>query len=300
MSMLTLIIQNASYIIQQRISNLSKTADIFYNEIQPFADALVRSGHKQILNYKSKENTSKKKRTRRRNVIWFNPPFNKEVSTNLAAKFLLLIEKPFRINSKHYKYFNRNTIKVSYSCLPNMKNIISSHNKKILNDQELHAQTSEQLCNCRNGSTVCPLGGHCLAKAVIYKATVSSRTSKVSKSPSNGNNDSVEYAEYIGLASNSFKERYNNHQQSFRHEKYRNSTSLSKYIWTLKNKGIPFEINWTVVSSAHTYHPSRKKCHLCVLEKTLILTSDHNFPLNKKSEITSKCRHRDKFLLEHK
>ena len=85
------------YMIQQRISNLSKTADIFYNEIQPFADALVRAGHKQILNYKSKENTSKKKHTRRRNVIWFNPPFNK--STNLAAKFLLLI------NLKHYTHF---------------------------------------------------------------------------------------------------------------------------------------------------------------------------------------------------
>ena len=46
--------------------------------------------------------------------------------------------------------------------------------------------------------------------------------------------------EYIGLASNTFKERFKNHSKSFRQKKYSKETELSKYVWTLKHKGIDY------------------------------------------------------------
>ena len=50
-----------------------------------------------------------------------NPPFNINVATNVAKTFLTLIDKHFPKNRRLSKIFNRNTIKVSYSCLPNVK-----------------------------------------------------------------------------------------------------------------------------------------------------------------------------------
>ena len=47
------------------------------------------------------------------------PPFNIKMATNVAKTFLTLIDKHFPKNKKLSKFFNRNTIKVIYSCLPN-------------------------------------------------------------------------------------------------------------------------------------------------------------------------------------
>ena len=69
---------------------------------------------------------------RKRNIIWFNPPYSKNVKTNVAQKFLRLIDKHFPKTSKLHKIFNRNTVKVSYSCMPNVKSTISSHNNRVL------------------------------------------------------------------------------------------------------------------------------------------------------------------------
>ena len=148
----------------------------------------------------------------------------------------------------------------------------------------------------------CPLEGQCLSKSIIYKALVESEVpAQISKPSGNANNDKnpvkIQQAEYIGQASNTFKERFNNHQLSFKHEKYKLNTGLSKHIWSLKQNKISFKIKWSIITSAPTYHPSLGTCKLCISEKTCILRSDHKFPLNKKSELMNKCRHREKFLL---
>ena len=72
------------------------------------------------------------KRRRQRNIIWFNPPFSKSVKTNIARNFLQLLDKHFPPTSRLHKIFNRNTVKVSYSCMPNVKSVISRHNNHIL------------------------------------------------------------------------------------------------------------------------------------------------------------------------
>ena len=53
-------------------------------------------------------------------MIWFNPPYNKNVLTKVGNQFL--INKHFPRHHKFYNLFNKNNVKVSYSCIPNMKN----------------------------------------------------------------------------------------------------------------------------------------------------------------------------------
>ena len=70
-----------------------------------------------------------RKSKRQRNAIWFNPPYNKNVKTNIERAFISLIERSFPAGQKLRKIFNRNTIKLRYSCMPNVKQIIDGHNK---------------------------------------------------------------------------------------------------------------------------------------------------------------------------
>jgi hypothetical protein len=61
------------------------------------------------------------RRNRQRKIIWFNPPFSKSVNTNIGWEFLSLIDKHFPLQHKLHKIFNRNTVKISYSCMNNVK-----------------------------------------------------------------------------------------------------------------------------------------------------------------------------------
>ena len=76
------------------------------------------------------------------------------------------------------------TLKISYSCMPNVKNAIDAHNKT-----QLRQPTTEptKSCNCRDKPN-CPLNGQCRSKGIIYQATVSTQekypdgTNKTNKS----------------------------------------------------------------------------------------------------------------------
>ena len=80
--------------------------------------------------------------------------------------FLRILRKHFPPSSDLYKLFNSKKVKLSYSCCPSMKNIISSHNAKITREKEMVAARS---CNCRGGVVSCPLGGKCLTACLVYK-----------------------------------------------------------------------------------------------------------------------------------
>ena len=60
-------------------------------------------------------------RSRVRRIPWFNPPYSKNIKTRKGQQFLRLIDRHFPVGSKLYKLFNRSTVKVSYSCMPNMQ-----------------------------------------------------------------------------------------------------------------------------------------------------------------------------------
>ena len=117
----------------------------------------------------------------------------------------------------------------------------------------------------------------CLIKFIVYNAEVISNQDKV---------------EYIGLAANNFKERFLNHISSFRNVRFKDSTALSNYIWNLKDKKKDVSIKWSIAAKAPSHHPVSKLRHLCLTEKTLILTSSHQHLLNKRNERMGTCRHR--------
>ena len=119
------------------------------------------------------EPPAKKKRCRNRRILWFNPPYSLNVKTHIGAKFLSLLDKHFPPGHPLHHLLNRNTVKVSYKCLPNMASIISKNNSNILNGQT--PQTDK--CNYRNKNE-CPLPGKCQSSSLIYQATVETTNSK--------------------------------------------------------------------------------------------------------------------------
>ena len=199
--------------IEKRLSKLSSNKRIFDESAKFYEEKLKQSGYNTKLNYqpqKEKKNTP----NRKRQIIWFNPPFNKNVTTKIGKYFLNLIDKHFPPNHRLHKIFNRNNVKISYSCTKNVKSIINNHNMKILSNK---TNENERKCNCRKKED-CPMNGLCLEGNIVYQGTVTSN--EVGYKPSH----------YLGIAEESFKSRYNNHKKSFNNDFYKNDTELSKEI----------------------------------------------------------------------
>ena len=149
---------------------------------------------------------------RKRNIIWFNPPYNEEVWTNIGKAFFYLINKHFPAHHKLHKICNKFNVKLSYGCMPNMMSIFNNHNKKLLHP---HTKDIALPCNCRNLPD-CPLNGKCRTKSIIYKASVSTPNSPTQH--------------YFGCCETEFKTRFYNHRGKA------NATELSKTIWKYKIK----------------------------------------------------------------
>ena len=112
----------------------------------------------------------RRRKNRNRKVVWFNPPFCKLI--NIGKYFLQLLDKHFNRDNPLSRIFNRNTVKISYSCTKNMNNILSNHNR-LLN--ELIAKDRSPDVPSRNckSKEECPLGGRCNSRNVVYQACIS-------------------------------------------------------------------------------------------------------------------------------
>ena len=144
-------------IINDRLSKYSSNEEVFNESKGEYDDALKQSAYNNISLKYQPLIASKIKRKRQRNIIWFNPLFSCNVSTNVAKKFLQLLDKHFPPSNSLDRIFNRNTVEVSYCCTQNLGNIIKSHNKKLIS-------SNNQIilpCNCRKKEE-CPLEGKCL------------------------------------------------------------------------------------------------------------------------------------------
>lgn len=268
--------------INKRLSAISSNKEVFDEAAPTYQKALYESGYTYKLNYEPQQTTNEKKRKRKRKITWFNPPYDQSVETNIGKKFLKDIDESFPRGHKLRKIFNRNTIKLSYSCMPNVKQIVDAHNKKKLNNTSIQ-QSSARSCNCR-ATADCPLQGNCLAEGIVYQATVTS--------------DNNQEQTYIGLTNTTFKLRYANHTSSFNNNQYRNQTELSKYIWSLKDKNKNFSIKWKLLKKAKAYTNVSKRCNLCIMEKWYILKHPEMASLNSRTELVNTCRHASRYLLQ--
>ena len=97
--------------INKRLSDLSCNEEE-YEKAKPLNEtALNESGYKKTMPYT--KTTTANNRNRARNVRW-------------------LLKKYFPRDHKLYRIFNRNTLKLSYSCMRSMSTVIKQHNYKIL------------------------------------------------------------------------------------------------------------------------------------------------------------------------
>ena len=79
--------------------------------------------------------------------------------------------------------------------MPNVHQIITAHNKTILDKQIKASENQTKECNCRYKES-CPLQGKCLTESVVYQATVTRK-------------DNQQKETYVGLTEGPFKTRYN-------------------------------------------------------------------------------------------
>ena len=74
------------------------------------------------------------------------------------------------------------------------------------------------------------------------------------------------------------------------------STELSELIWRLKNSGTDYSVAWKVLQSSIPCKIGGSECDLCLSEKLHIIGASYPI-INKRTELISKCRHKNKFSL---
>ena len=257
------VIQQIPISIESRLSTLSFNEKIFQEASPLYQKELQNSGYRHTLTYKRPENDNnstninKIKRNRKRQIIWSNPPFNLKTKTKIGKLFLNLLDKHFPSHNKLQKIFNRTTVKISYSCIPNMNSYIYMHNHKVLNDKP--NETGINNCNRRN-KDICPLPNSCQTKCIVYQTNI--------------NCDIAGYKQKCDLGSceTTFKDRFGNHKKSFNNVKHRNDTELSKEFWEIRNcSGTP-KITWKIIRICRPYYLNSERCFLCLNEKYEIAT----------------------------
>ena len=250
------IINQLPKVINKRLSRNSSNEEVFNSSKYQYKKTLRDSGYTDFIRKFNKTSNNHTKKNRQRNIIWFNPPFSKAVSTNVGKRFLQLLRHHFPPSNKLHKIFNNNTVKVKYCCTQNVASIIKSHNKKLIN-----TSIKETLpCNCRKKHG-CLLDGKCWAENIVYKlvASVDGYSNKV----------------YLGTAEGDFKQRFYNHRMSFNNECHSKDTALSKYVWEVKRKlKLMPSLKRYTIKSVPAYSNISKKCQLCLQEKFEIL----NYP----------------------
>ena len=198
----------------------------------------------------------------------------------LQKSFLNLLDLHFLRNHIYSSIFNRNKIKVSCSCMENIKSLINNHNVKVLNNT---AEIQES-CNCRNKNN-CPLDGKCLTQNILYEAQITS------------NQLNYKQKIYIGAARTDFKHRFCNYTKSFNLEHYEKDTELSKEYSTIKHNHFTPKFTWRIVRKCAPFNTTKRKCYLCLNEKLEIAPYKGDNLLNERSELIKKCRHQNKVTL---
>ena len=131
----------------------------------------------------------------------------------------------------------------------------------------------------------CPLNGLCVKSSILYQATIKCSDSKCKQKRSKE------------ICETTFKKRYANHKKSFNLSNSKNDTTLSAEYWTLKQKQQAPRLTWEIKGQYKAYNPTLKKCNLCLNEKLAIKDDPNKNLLNKRSEVISQRRHRNKFKL---
>ena len=68
-----------------------------------------------------------------------------------------------------------------------------------------------------------------------------------------------------------------------------NQTTLGTYVWSLRDQGVQFDMNWSVIDRGPAFNPLCYVCRLCTLEKYQILFNRQGATLNQRSEFLARA-----------
>ena len=117
--------------------------------------------------------------------------------------------------------------------MPNMKNIINTHNKKLINPPK---DNIARTCNCIRKHH-CPLNKKCLTNNVLYKASITP------------NEENPKTNNYYGVCETVFKRRYANHKKTFNNIKYQTDTELSSEYWNVISANKTLNVSWEILGT---------------------------------------------------
>ena len=280
-----------------RLSTNSSTQQAFIDAIPPYNEAIAKSGFNHTLSYKPNTNRVTKKKRKGRSILWFNPPFSSEVTTNITRLFLNMLSKHFPHGTELHKILNKNNMKISYCTTQNMKSIVDSHNRKLLAGQQ--HEDNQGLCNClKSRKDNCPLQGKCLTKNLVYRADITDTTSNETHS-------------YFGQCMRTFKdtsistpkkEKTNSSSTMTIREQIeikKQKSEFAAHVWKLKEGNRPFTIKWHIQKRAFPYTNGAKSCDLCSWENFYILLGDPSTTIKSRSELFFRCKSQRDCLLSN-
>ena len=128
--------------------------------------------------------------------------------------------------------------------------------------------------------------GACLTENILYYARISC------------DDETYKPKLYKGICETTFKKRYANHKKSFNVEKNKNDTKLSTEYWKLANNKLHPQISWSIKGNYKSCNLNSKRCSLCLPKKLEIIDDPEEILLNKRSEVISQYRHRNKYKLK--
>ena len=93
--------------------------------------------------------------------------------------------------------------------------------------------------------------------------------------PTSQNEKKPKHESYVGLTAGTVKKRCNGHKFSFNHLKAKRDTTLSHYIWDLKNEGKvegkDYDLEWMIIARASPFSTVTGLYEMCTKEKFLII-----------------------------
>ena len=158
--------------IEKRLNTISSTKFEFDQTKQVFQDALENAGYRHTLKWKEEDSIRPRRKLRKKEVCFYNPPYSKSIKTNIGQRFIGLVKKWFSNNPTMKSKFSTSTLKVSYSNCPNISQVINKNNNKVLNSTNT---PTHRECNCT--SSACPIpqastDRNCRTKDTVYEADI--------------------------------------------------------------------------------------------------------------------------------
>ena len=150
--------------INKRLSALSSNEEVFKNSTKLHQEALEAAGYKHKLKFEEQDlsamNNNKKKKRRGRRIHWFNPPYDMNVATKVGKKFFQILDETIPPGHPLHKTFNRHTVKLSYSTMPNMLKKISVHNSRVSKEALANVTLAgdDKMCNKRRTTATAMVG----------------------------------------------------------------------------------------------------------------------------------------------